>query len=122
MINLVKIFDIDNHVLLINEPKKLDTELLILSTVTELPFHLYYQYEMWILIITCQSPVQHYFMNSSSTKLLLGDLSLLYLQHSSPEIVIRARREAGDGAVAMTIGEEGFSLWEAELSAHLMGH
>lgn len=40
----------------------------------------------------------------------------------SPEVVVRASREAGEGAVAMTTGEEGFNLREAELSAHLAGH
>lgn len=40
----------------------------------------------------------------------------------SPEVILRASREAGEGAVAMTTGEEGLNLREAELSAHLPGH
>lgn len=40
----------------------------------------------------------------------------------SPEILVRPRREAGEGAVAMTTREEGFNLREAELSADLAGH
>lgn len=40
----------------------------------------------------------------------------------SPEITVRTSREAGEGAVAMTTGEEGLGLREAELSADLTRH
>ena len=40
----------------------------------------------------------------------------------SPEIIVRAGRQTGKWVVAMTTGEEGLRLWEAELSAHLTRH
>ena len=60
-------------------------------------------------------------------KLLLSEICLQATirrptAFSSPEVVLRAGREAGEGAVAMTTGEEGLNLREAELSAHLTGH